>query len=175
MPALKHDTIEYHKTQVRRAMALNPSAPILELQKMLANRSDPLKLDYAYLNKLVGKIRAERVKRFDHTQVTTKLAEIEDETAAVKEAMWRVLLSPLTKPGEKVAAGRAIVTANQTLLDMQMNAGVFDRKLGTVEVQHTHTIAPELMAPILRAMANYGIVHMEYATPNTLPSGDSTD
>jgi Tfp pilus assembly major pilin PilA len=172
MPALKAETTEYHKTLVRRAITLNPCANIVELKKVLETGSNPLNIDRAYLRKIVHMIRKERIHRFDTALVTTKLAEIEDETIVIKEYMWRLLLSSTTKAGEKVAAARAITNANQTLLDMQMNAGVYDRKIGTLEVQHTHTLTPEVMAPILRAMANYGIVHMEYATPNTLPSGD---
>ncbi len=68
----------------------------------------------------------------------------------------------------RVVAAKAIIEADHRFLEAQMDAGIFERKLGTVDVEHKHehTIAPELLLPIMATLQHYGMVRKETEKTN---------
>lgn len=160
MASFKDETVQYHKERVREVLVLKPNASMRAIREALeGDPRSPLTLDRHYIGKLVRKIHAERAQRYNTAIVESRLAEIQDRTQGVVEQMWRILLDGTADGKGRVMAGKVIIDAEHKLLEAQMNAGIFERKLGTVEVSHEHKLNPDLAAPILRALRNYGIVN----------------
>ena len=152
---------KHHIERIREVISLKQRVSNIAIQKILANDSrDPINLELHYVGKLILKIRQERKSRYNQAVVDQRLAEIQDRTETVIEQMWRILLDTSNLPTARVAAGKTIIDAEHKFLEAQMNAGIFERKLGTLDVkhEHEHTLAPELALPILNALRNYGII-----------------
>lgn len=160
------DTLkEYHKGRIKDVMILKPGVSIEGIRRVLELSQDPLKLDYRYITKVVQKIRAERRVRMDRQEIKTRISEMQDCYEAVSEQMWKILLDGTADGKGRVMAGKVIIDAQRNLLDAQMEAGVFDRKLGTLNIDHAHEhtlkLPEEIRAPILRAFRNYGILKQQ--------------
>ena len=159
MPPYKNETRDYHKERIKEILALKPSVTVLAIQEALEkdpNRS--IKLSHLYITKLKGKIMRERAVRYDRARVETRLAEIEDQTQSVITQLWKVLLDPRSKDVARVQAGKTIIDAHHKFLQAQMDAGIFERKLGTLEVDNVYHLEPEIANPILEALKNYAII-----------------
>ncbi len=141
-------------------MARMPAASIRSLRSALEiDKKNPLRLDRVYLGRLVRKIHGERARNLDTTTVEQTIGVIENSTQQVVAKMWEILLDSTADEKARVAAGKVIVDAQHKLLEAQMDAGIYERKLGKVDVSHEHHLAPELAEPIMRALRNYGIIH----------------
>ncbi len=133
---------ERHKDRVRQVLALNPRVSVSQIQDALAQSSHPLELPLTYIAKLVKKIEGERVHRFDWVIAAKRLSEMQDLYAEISNALWQVLLDngdsatgrKGTTPGEKVYAASQIAKLEADLLKAQMDMGIFERKLGTLDV-----------------------------------------
>lgn len=159
MPAYKDETIEYHKERIRDLIVLKPDVSAHSIREALqSDPKNPLILDRKYIGKLLRKIDEERKHRFDKVKVEKNLAIIEDETQNIISQFWGILLDNQADAKARVMAGKGILDAIHKLLEAKMAAGIFERKLGTVQVEHQHTLSPEIALPILRALQNYGIV-----------------
>lgn len=172
MPTYKDETQKYHIERVREVLVLNPRATERAIQTVLEqDASDPLKLNREYIRKLKKKIKGERQHRFDKKHINERLAELQDRTEGIIAQMWKILLDTEKSTLARVAAARTIIDAEQKLLEAQMDAGIFDRKLGTVDIEHTHTLAlsPEHKALALAFLRNHGAI----TKPNiaALPDG----
>lgn len=157
------DTLkEYHKSRIKDVMILKPGVSIEGIRRVLELSQDPLKLDYRYITKVVQKIRAERRTRMDRQEINSRLAEMQDRYEAVTEQMWKILLDGTADGKGRVMAGKIIIDAERLLLEAQMEAGVFERKIGTIAIDHSHEhtlkLPEEIRTPILRAFRNYGII-----------------
>lgn len=159
MPTYRDETQHYHRERVREVLALQPTASTRTIREALqADPNAPLTLDRSYLDNLRRKIEGERRHRYDRAEVAQRLAELQDRTETIIAQMWRILLKTTAEPAERIAAARTIIDAEHRFLEAQMNAGIFERNLGTLDVAHTLQLTPEYRALILRAFANYGLV-----------------
>ncbi len=162
MPSYGKELTEYHKERIKELLVLKPKVSLLSIREALQNdHKNPLLLDKDYIAIIIRKIRGERKHRYDREEVNERLAEIQDHSQSVIEQMWGVLLNPTADDRARVGAAKVIIDSEHKFLEAQMDMGVFERKLGTVDVEHTHTLAPEVMLPILRALSNYGIIRTD--------------
>jgi hypothetical protein len=161
------DTLkEYHKGRIRDVMILKPGVSVEGIRRVLEMSQDaPLTLDHRYISKLVQKIRDERETRMDRVRINARLAEMQDRYEAVTEQMWKILLDTSLNEvrggiGARVQAAKTILEQEEKLLNAQMEAGVFERKIGTLAIDHQHTyvLPDEIRLPILQAFKNYGII-----------------
>ncbi|MEW6610680.1 MAG: hypothetical protein AB1352_03605 [Patescibacteria group bacterium] len=164
MPAYSKETTEYHKKRIQQILTIDPTATVAAIENALIESDEPLKLHRLYIGRLIGKIKGEMLHRFDFTKVEERLSQIQNRNEIVIREMMRILTNPITPSAERIAAGRTIVETESRYFEMQQNAGIFERKLGTIDVIHEHRLAPELAVPIIRALRNYGIIH----TPTTV-------
>ena len=151
-----------HMELVRQALVVKPGASIYVIEEMLKKADRPLHLHY--ILKIRNKIEAERRVRFDRRKVQARLAEMQDKMEQVQEKMWKILLDPRSDDNAKVRAGVAIMDMERKFFDHQMDAGIFERKLGEFEVRHNLTIDEETKRKIIAAMQNYGIIKVEAKT-----------
>lgn len=170
MGAYSDDKQQLHKSRVRDILIINPTLSAEGIQRELQySFIDPLRLDRGYVEKIMKKVKAERIHRIDRADVKVRLAEMEDTYRAVRKQMWNILNDEelnMVKGGigARVTAARVIIESEKSFLESQLNAGVFERQLGTVNIEasgrieHIHKMDPELKAPILKALENYGLI-----------------
>lgn len=156
---------EYHKSRIRDIMILKPSVSAEGIQQSLEQSlMDPIRLDREYIRKLVKKIKKDRLVKIDRADIKERIGIMRETYELVAEQMWRILLDGTADGKGRVAAGKVIVDSQKILLEAEMNAGVYDRKLGTLAlentgtVEHIHRLDPEMKAPIMKALENYGII-----------------
>ena len=171
---------EYHKSRIRDIMILKPSASVEGIQRSLEQSSmDPLVLHRDYIRKLTKKIKKERIVKIDRADIKERISSMRETYELVSEQMWRILLDGTADGKGRVAAGKVIVDAQKILLEAEMTAGVYDRKPLTIAIDHTgtvehiHRLDPEIKAPIMKALENYGIIkRVKYtiSDPNPEPA-----
>ena len=164
MASYSNDTKTYHKERIRDVLAIKPTASIVTIKRVLeSNQDDPLVLDRMYISKLLGIIRSERRTRFRDADVNAALAELQDQGRALNEAMWSIVLDTrASKAARTMAAGR-IIESNYKFWEAQLNAGVFERKLGEVkvalELERKNAPLPEDIQDImLKALTAQGLI-----------------
>ena len=143
-----------HKELVRQALVAKPRATLKEIQE-LVEKVINWKFDKNYLLKVVNAVRAERRVRYAHDpEVNNRIAEMEDKINQVQTSMWQIILNPRAADTAKIRAGEVIVRSEKNLIEAQMDSGIFERKLGTVEVEENAGIHQ----PIINAMFNMGMI-----------------
>ncbi|MDD5689912.1 MAG: hypothetical protein PHQ76_06555, partial [Caldisericia bacterium] len=124
-----------HINQIRRVLVIKPDSSILEIKDALEKQRVPLKLDKNYINRLVNKIRKERAKRFDYYTVNKVLAGFQDEIEELKKRLWIIITDQTTTATEKTMAIRELRNSDKDLFDKMFDAGIFERKLGEMEIK----------------------------------------
>jgi exonuclease VII large subunit len=124
-----------HMAQIRRILVMKPQASIREIKEALLKQRKPLKLDKDYVNKMVNKIRKERVNRLNYYTINKVLAEFQDEVEELKKRLWAIISKPSSTYQEKISAIRELRNSSRDLFDKMFDAGVFERKLGELGVK----------------------------------------
>jgi hypothetical protein len=170
---MTHYKPEHHiRERIREILVTDPRAGGQKIRKALLNSPEfPLDLDEKFITRQIRKIRAERSARQYAPDIKARISEMEERTEMVMRQMWQIIGSSSATNQEKIVAAKVIASADKDLLDAQMDAGVFDRKVGTLDVEENKRIIlelpPEVKAPMLRAFKNYGLINPE---PRTLPA-----
>jgi len=141
-----------HTDMVQQIMVLKPGSTVAAIKEALLEVTGH-NFDWFYVNKLVRKVKNERKVRFSKAEVGKRLAEIEDQTRLIKTKMWGIMQDKKATDIAKIRAGEAIVKAEKILLDAQMDAGIFERKPGVIEIDTTEE--NEKFMPMLQAFRNF--------------------
>lgn len=162
--------VEYHKSRIRDVMIMNPSISVEGIQQTMAkNELDPLVLHRDYIRKLTKKMKKDRIFKIERSEIKERIATMRETYELVSAQMWNILLDESLNYekggiGARVTAGKVIIEAQKALLESEMNAGIYDRKLGTLalentgSVEHVHRLRPDMKAPIMKALENYGLI-----------------
>jgi hypothetical protein len=138
MPAYSKEKEEYFKSQIKALMVVKPDISASEVTRTLAQRKkNPLMLDRFYVSKLMKKIFRERVYRANYWLLHEKLATFEDKMTESEKKLWEIANDPSARRQDRISALREIRNNNKELFEMFFNAGVFDRKLGELEIHNT--------------------------------------
>jgi hypothetical protein len=149
-------------------MASQPRATLNDIKEILGNNG--IILNTHYICRLREKIRTERAVRYDQAKVNARIAEMQDKMEEVQKVLWKIILdNSVYTEGmfkgkgkvsiqNKINAAVAIVRSEKDLLDAQMDAGVFERKLGTIENDLKLKIEDGEKDKIITALKNYGII-----------------
>lgn len=163
------DVKQKHIELIRQVLAIQPRATIEETQKTLEKNG--VVVNYHYVARLIQKIKTERVVRYDIAKVTARISEMQDKFDEIQKQLWKILLDNSkyeegrykgrvkVRVSEKIAAAVALIKADKELLDAQMDAGVFERKLGTLEADLSVKIDDPEKLQILKALRNYGVIN----------------
>ena len=122
-----------HIAKVRRMLVMNSEASILEVRKMLISHFG-LKLDKDYINKIINIVRKERTKRMDYYTLNVKLAEFEDKLKESDLELWKIVNDLSVRNKDRISALKEIRNNNKELFNKQFDAGLFSRKLGTLDL-----------------------------------------
>lgn len=169
MPKVGKEVQKYYESRIRSVLVFQPDASLADIQKALEDsREAPLHLQIHYVGKLRDKVMRERTNRFNKTVLATRLATIQDKHKAVAVRLWREAMDPHSPAVARIMALDKLMQGEFALLEAEMDAGVYERKLGTVEVKetHEHTIARELLMPIMAAFQHYGMIRKEAEKTN---------
>ena len=153
---------EYLKELVRQAMIRNPRASVTNVKSILDRNGVVLHRNTVWKH-MRGIVR-ERTERMKHEDAQRAVAEYEDTIAALETELWRMVADrEKVSPAIRTRAIETIAKAKAWVLEKKFDAGIFDRKLGTI------VAARELNAE-QRAFIDQSLSYVERERPR-LPDG----
>jgi hypothetical protein len=158
MPAIVKDKKQYIVSRVRSIIAQDHQIPLDDLAQRL-DREYGIKIERHYLSTLVKKIYAERVKRADRQTLNYALASFEDTMTQVVRVAWEIANDQFARKQDRVMALREIREAHSAVFEKLFDAGVFERKLGTLDATIRNTpLPPERKESIRLVFENWGLL-----------------
>ena len=130
MPRITHENKQYYKSQIRSLIAQNHGISRRELQEQLDKQG--LHLDRDYVGKLYDEVFVERTKRMDRRRLNEALSSYEDVMEEIVKKAWEIANAPYINPQARVMALREVREAHNAVFETLFDAGVFDRKLGSL-------------------------------------------
>jgi len=135
MASYGEDKTNEYISKIRQIVVVKPDVTITQIGDTLRENGIPLTRNY--IAKLVGKIRRERYTRYDHITVNKVLAEFDDFINATSAELLKIAKTSKLDMA-KIMAYDTRVKHYSLLLDKLFDAGVFERKLGTIEGKYTN-------------------------------------
>ena len=167
MPRISHEHKEQYKANLRQLLTRAPDVTQLELVEGMKKLG--FTLDRFYLSKLVAEIRRERVRRADRQTLNYALASFEDTMSQIVRVAWDIATEPYINPQARVMALREIREAHNDVFEKLFDAGVFNRKLGEIDLTVRNAPLPEEKKKAIREVfEQWGLVepHKELPPPN---------
>jgi len=157
MPRISHEHKQFYKAKIRSLVSRNHLAPQRELQLKL--EADGIHLDRNYLGKLLNEVYTERAKRADRTTLNNALASFEDTMSEIVKVAWEIAQSNWLNPQARVMALREIREAHNDVFEKLFDAGVFDRKHGSLELTIRNApLSEEKKKSIREVFENWGLL-----------------
>ncbi len=165
--------------RIRRAIrdiaVIDPIISTRKLQDALYEKgyktSNNTPLDWRYIHKLRTKVHRQVIEEADREKVTNRVSELKEKYRVLSERLIRIAFysDDLRKEGmpppsikDQIGAINTILRYDLALFNAQLDAGIFERHLGTLEIeQRNRPLPPELKALMLKAFVNWGIVPEE--------------
>lgn len=157
MPKLSLKTKHYHRERIRSVIVQNPHISAEGIRKYL--EADGLKLERHYIGEMLKAIHTERAKRVATWTLNHALASFQDAMAEIARVGWEIA-NDTGQPGrDRAAALREIRESYKDLFQMLFDAGVFERKLGTIDATIRNTPLPDDKKQAIQAVfANWGLL-----------------
>lgn len=163
------------KRAIRDILVVDPLISIAKLQDTLFEKgyrsANGTILDWRYIQKLKQKVHRATIEQTDRTKVSERMTEMKERYRLMLERLMRIVYynDEMKKEGfnppsirEQINAINSIIRLDVTLFNSELDAGLFERHLGTLEVeQRNRPLPPELKAVMLKAFVNWGIVPKE--------------
>ena len=171
MPPLSTKTKHYHRERVRSLIVQQPHISAEGIRRAL--EADGLSLDRGYVQSLLKAIMSERAKRAETWTLNFALASFQDAMAEIARVGWEIANDKFTPGRDRAAALREVREAYNAAFEKMFDAGVFERKLGTLDATIRNTPLPEDRKQALAAVfANWGLVARPDDT-KALPASNS--
>jgi hypothetical protein len=157
-----------YRSRIRQLMVMNHNISNIDMQQKLD--ADGLHLDLHYIGKLRNKITAERARRVDRLTLNHALASFQDIMTQVMEVGWEIAMDTRGEGRDRASGLEVVRKAGNDAFDKLFDAGVFDRKLGTIGVQFRNKpLTAEALAEIVDTFRRHGKL------PQKIHDGGSTD
>jgi hypothetical protein len=157
MPRIAHEQKQFYKSKIRSLISIDHGISRREIQERLDK--DSLHLDRDYIGKLFDEIMAERAKRTDRKLLNDVLSSFEDTMTEIVRVAWEIANTPYLNPQARVMALREIREAHNDVFEKLFDAGVFDRKRGSLELTIRNTPLPEEKKKAIREVfENWGLL-----------------
>ena len=171
------------KRAIRDAIVIDPLISVAKLQDALYDKgyrtANNSPLDWDYVAKMRHKVHRQAVESVDHQEVSSRVAEMKERYRLIYEQLIRIAYysDELRKEGvpppsvrDRVSALREIIKLDVAIFGAEMDAGIFNRHLGTLEIEKRNKPLPvEARELIKQAMVNWGMI------PKELPEHASQD
>jgi hypothetical protein len=161
------------KLAIRDILAHDPLTSVQKLQRDLKTRgfktANDNTLDWHYVSKIVRKLSREASLAVDQQKIQDRLAITKERYRVLVERLWRIIdykweyleqfgLYP-PKTDEIIKAINTLVKLDLAILKAEMDAGIFERKLGSVDlnVYRAAPLDPEKAIQIAEAFKRWGI------------------
>jgi|HubBroStandDraft_2_1064218.scaffolds.fasta_scaffold365956_2 hypothetical protein len=131
MPKISADTKRYYRERVRSIMVQEPMLSGEGIRRRLEQQG--LVLDRNYINSLVNQIHRERAKRADTWTLKGALTALQDAMGEVVRVGWEIANDKFAEGRDRAVALREIREAYNLVFEKMFDAGVFERKLGTLD------------------------------------------
>jgi hypothetical protein len=167
MPNYSKENQRYHQNRIRAVLVINPQASLREIKESLENsKTSPLPLHIDYLAKLRKKIDGERTNRHAGSGIAARISALQDKIHKINEQLWQIAASGTSGSRDKTAALKALAENDLKLLQAEMDAGIYDRKIGTVEIEarRNQPIDEEHQKKIEQAFEAWGFIQPEPKT-----------
>lgn len=145
----------YHLERVRQVMVMFPSASVKEMRAILAKATPPLIFNVSYISRLKDAVLRERIWRLKNSTVALRITEVEDRVREIQKALWRISQES-TFDMARVLALEKIGKLEFDMFQSQLDAGVFERNIGTVNVRAA--LDPEERAKAVETLQKWGLV-----------------
>lgn len=148
---------EYARSRVRAVLVSNPGASLRQIKTALAKSKNPLDISVKTIQRHVHAIRKDRTMRNNWKLINERIGEIQDKKEQIDQMLWAIAADPNEKTLNRIAAMRELMENEKRLLQSEMDAGIFERKLGTL----THipaAVDPAKRAEVVEAMVRFGII-----------------
>lgn len=139
----------------------------IELQSVGLHASTGNVLDRKYLTKLLKKITQEQRRNLDTDRIEDRIIETRERFSIVTQRLMKIAFwefnylregIPMPSAGEQIAALNSIMKLDLALLSAEMDAGIFKRELGEVDVLHRAApLSVEKKQEILSTFKAWGI------------------
>ena len=104
-------------------------------------------------------IHTERAKRADTWTLNMALSAFQDTITEIVVKAWEIVNDPMAERLERLAALREIRAANNDVFTKLFDAGVFERKLGTIDATIRSTpLSDEKKQTIEAVFTNWGLL-----------------
>ncbi len=171
-PRVQEDKI---KRAIRDAIVIDPLISVAKLQDALFEKglrsATNSPLHWHYVAKLRDKIHRQSIENVDRQQVSHRIAEMKERYRLVFERLIRIAFysEDLKKEGipppshrDQISALREISRLDVSIFGAELDAGIFERHIGTLEIEKRNKpLPPELKAQMLKAFTNWGIIPRE--------------
>lgn len=167
------------KRAIRDILVIDPLISVQKLQDRLLDRGfktaagNPL--EWRYVAKLVRKTTQEQNVNVDRQKVQERLADIKEQYRLLIEEAMRIAFYRPAQPGqtdpgipmptnkERLQAINTILKMNLAIFNAEMDAGIFERKLGTMDLNlmRSRPLNPEAERKIVEAFQRWGILPNE--------------
>lgn len=157
MPKITTERRQYYKSRIRSIIAQSPQISQVGLAERL--RGEGLDLDRKYLGSLLNAIHVERVKRLDTMTLNYALSAFQDTMTEIVAVAWEIANDVHARNQDRVMALREVREANRDMFEKLFDAGVFERKLGTLDMAIRNTPLPEEKKQVIRdVFGNWGLL-----------------
>jgi hypothetical protein len=148
---------QYYKSRIRSVIAQHPQISQVSLAATL--EADGLHLDRKYLGSLLNDIYVERSKRANTWMLNQALSAFQDVMMEISAVAWSIANDEFARKQDRVAALREIREAHKDMFEKLFDAGVFERKLGTLDATIRNTPLPEDRKQAIRSVfTNWGLL-----------------
>lgn len=170
--AIQEDKI---KRAIRDILVIDPLISITKMQDALLEKghktSSGKVLDWRYVQKLKLKVHRKTVEDTDRAKVIPRIAEMKERYRLMTDKLLRIIFagddlkSMPASYKDQINAINSLVKLDVLIFNAEMDAGIFERHLGTLEIEKRNKpLPPELKAVMLKAFVNWGIVPPEAIT-----------
>lgn len=157
MPSIAKDQKEFYKTKIRSLIAIDHGVSRRELQERLDKQG--LHLDRDYIGKLYDEIMVERTKRMDRKMLNVALSSFEDTMTEIVRLAWEIANTQYIDPKARVMALKEIREAHNDVFQKLFDAGVFEKKLGTLDLTIRNApLSDEKKKSIREVFGNWGLL-----------------
>lgn len=157
MPSIAHEKKQFYKSRIRSLLSVDHQMTNAELQAKLDGEN--IHLDRGFLAKLLKDVYRERMTRADRVTLNHALAAFEDTMTEVVRVAWSIATDPFARNQDRVMALREVREAHNMVFEKLFDAGVFDRKLGTLDTMIRNTLLPEDRKQAIRiGFENWGLI-----------------
>ena len=160
---------------IRDIVVFDPLISVTKLQDTLFDKgyktANNTTLDWRYVSKLKQKVSRQTIENTDRERVVERISEMKERYRMMLERLWRIIYytDDLKKEGfmppsfkDQINAINTIIKLDALVFNAELDAGMFERHLGTLEIEkRSKPLPPELKMAMMKAFVNWGIVPKE--------------